>query len=183
MCFNWDTDDGPNKLNDNGPNHGLWWLLTFDDLTTYHWAVHQKVDPGNPTYCANQCGNVPLPNSACSTRINGAFTNSNLLREAIARHEASTVQNSHWLKYQAAQNDPSRNFKAGAESIVGASSLTLLGFQNTVTNAMAARELAIQQLTAPETICNVCSADCVEFWGHMNCRLGFPSGAWLATCQ
>jgi hypothetical protein len=184
VCFNWDKVNDPKQVDDSGgPNHGIWWLPTFEDLTSYNWAVHQKIDPGNATFCANQCGNVPLPNSACSTRINDVVTTCAMAREFLARHEASQVQNSHWLQYQAAQNDPSRNFKVGAESLVGAPSLTLTGFQNTVENAMAAREFAIKTLTAPENPCNNCSADCSEFWGHLNCRLGFPSGSWRWACQ
>jgi hypothetical protein len=172
VCFNWDQTQGPQKLNDNGPNQGVWWLTTFVDLTSYNYALHQKIDPGNPLYCEKQCGNFPVPNSACSTRINDVYTSCEKLREAMKRHEGDMQQNSHWMMYKAAQDDPSRNFGIGAEAVVGAPSLTLTGFQGTVTSALSDRELEIKQLTAPEIPCQVCSANCVEFWGHMNCRLG-----------
>ena len=182
VCFNWEEEGDPEKLDDDGPNRGVWWLPTLTDLTSYHWTIHPKIDPGNATYCANQCGNVPLPNTACSVSINNVVTNCANLREAIARHEGGQAQNSHWLMYVAAQNDPSRNFKAGAESIVGAPSLSLQGFRNTVNTAMGVRETAIRNLTASPEPCHNCSADCVEFWGHVNCRLGF-GGSWRWTCQ
>ncbi len=184
VCFNWEKADDPEQLADNGPNHGIWWLPTFTDLTSYHWAVHSKIDPGNPTYCANQCGTIVphLPNSACSTGINDVVTTCQLLKDAIARHEAGTVQNSHWVQYVNAQNDPSRNFKVGAESIVGAKELSLTGFQNTVENAISARELAIRNLTASPEPCLSCSENCGEFWGYWTCRFP-PNGAWRWTCQ
>ena len=186
ICFNWNQAEDPEQLVDDlGPNRRIWWLPTLTDLTSYHWTVHQKIDPGTPaTYCANQCGTINqfLPNSACNTGINNAVTNCQLLRLAIARHEASTVQNSHWKLYEATQNDPSLNFKAGAESIVGDQSWTLQSFQNKVNADIGAREFAVRTIAAAETMCAVCSDNCGEFWGHMNCRLGFPSGSWRWTC-
>lgn len=183
VCFNWNPDTGPTQVDDNGPNGHVWWLIDFIDLTTYHWTVHPKIYPGTPAYCNNQCGNVPLPNAACSTGINDAVTNCGLLSQAIDRHEGSKLQNSHWLLYQAAQNNPNNNFKYGAESLGGSKTLSAENFANKVTAAMAARELRIIQATAPETMCLVCSADCVEFWGHANCRLGNSyTGPWHWTC-
>jgi hypothetical protein len=181
-CINWDPD--PDQVNDDGPNHSLRWLSDLTDITTYYWTIHQNIENLTSDYCQHQCGNwSPGAGSTCANPIGSGYTTCSDLASAIARHEADPPQNSHYVQYVQAQNNPNNNIKAGAEAIVGPANQSQAQFELSVTQQLNPRKTAIFTQTANPHPCGSCTADCSQFLGHLNCKWPPTTGPWLSACS
>jgi hypothetical protein len=170
LCMTWDPPDVAQV--DTGPNEGLWWVRTLNDLTTYKWAIHGDVENPNSDFCQHQCGNwAPAQGSTCPTPAGAGFVSCGSLAGAIERHEANTQGNSHWANYAAAVPVSQYNLLATAEPVIGKPDRTEAQFRQTVNGALLSPQNQLGVLAAAEPIpCTMCTPDCTQSVGPINCR-------------
>lgn len=169
----------------SGPNAGLWWVTTYSESPTYKWMIHPDVETPASDFCQHQAPTctpwTPSPNSTCLAPVGTGYISCENIAEAITRHEASQVQNSHWVKYNASVADRDRNMYWGVESEIGWTTLNQAGFEAQVNNELFARDVNIHNDTAFPEPCDTCTDDCTQSYGPTNCK-NANTGQWAHVC-
>ena len=143
---------------------------------------HSAVENPQSEFCQRQCDNwSAAPGSTCANRQGTGYVGCARLASTIVRHEAHPTQNSPYSPYVLANNNPSNNIKTGAEPLVGSVGVTPVQFTTTVNNTLFFRRIAIENATSPHP-CDVCTSDCTQFLGKMNCKNPFTN-QWEASCS
>jgi len=169
LCSQWDfTLNDIDAISDQGPNHGLKWLLDIRNLTTFDWTLHPDIEDPTSDWYTRQCGNwAPAPGSTCPTPSGTGYISGAAYRDGVTRHEAGD-QNSHYRNYVTAQDDPANNIKIGAEDLFGLPTQSTSDFVAFVNGFLMLRSNAIVAATADEPCHQQCSSDCALFNGFLN---------------
>lgn len=152
----------PGRINDNGPNHDVRFVLSVENTnnTRYRWIINPDLRNTNCQFHINQNGSYDQVGNP-----SGFISGANLKTNA-ERHERGASA-SHHAQYTAAMADPSKNPGAGVEAIVSRG-VTEIAFMSGVTAAMSIRNSAVEIATnSPEPLDGQHTAG-GQFQGHVN---------------
>jgi hypothetical protein len=152
------------QLSDNGPNHGLWYVLDFDAVSgsNYRYEISPDLEDTSSQFYTAQCGNY---NALTDTGyISGATLLSN-----TQQHEYGTALG-HYQQYLSAFTDPANNMPALAEAKIAGAATDEATFGATVKVDEDAALTRITSAMEAETACNTdvrMDTGCV-FRGYIN---------------
>lgn len=115
-CANMAFDTTQAQVNDNGPNHGYWYVTSvvnnFETYPTqFEFIVVSDLLDSTSIFYTSQCGTYSDSNPA-------GFIAGAQLKQNVFEHEAGSTK-SHWTQYRDAQNDSLNNVGTVLEATIG----------------------------------------------------------------
>ena len=162
-------------ISDNGPNHGLKYLVDISDLSMVNWTLHPDVDNTLSDWYTHQYGNwVSAPGTWCygphEPVTPDTFISGENFSLGIHRHEVDPFQNSHYYDYKSSQDEFGTNFKAFAENQLGYTAYSTGTFM-AIVNGRLDNDAQLVRASIElkgEPCSQHCSADCQGYNGKAN---------------